>query len=70
MLTILSAGSGTNGADGGNGGVIHIYIDEDKTHLLMAVTWDIHGGRGGPPGEHGSPGQGGRGGRGGLGYTW
>ncbi|RDW66553.1 hypothetical protein BP6252_10188 [Coleophoma cylindrospora] len=65
-----AAGKGTDGADGGNGGTIRIMVDEDKTHLLQAVDWDVRGGKGGPPGEHGSPGKAGKGGRGGHGISW
>jgi hypothetical protein len=70
MLIYSSAGGGSNGADGGKGGRIRIYVDEDKTHLLLATSWDVNGGKGGPAGEHGVPGPGGKGGKGGQGYTW
>ncbi|RDW71671.1 hypothetical protein BP5796_07705 [Coleophoma crateriformis] len=65
-----AAGKGTDGADGGNGGTIRIMVDEDKTHLLQAVDWDVRGGKGGPPGEHGCPGLAGKGGSGGRGISW
>jgi hypothetical protein len=69
-LTTSSAGSGTYGADGGNGGSIDILVDENMTHLLIAVEWDTRGGSGGPPGHHGKPGKGGPGGKGGVAYEW
>lgn len=65
-----SAGEGSNGADGGDGGTIQIIVDEENIHLLLAVQWDIRGGQGGEPGRHGKPGKGGKGGRGGKGYKW
>lgn len=65
-----SAGAGTNGGDGGNGGQVRIYVDEDKTHLLLAINWEVRGGKGGSAGEHGTPGPGGKGGRGGQSITW
>jgi hypothetical protein len=67
---LCSAGAGSNGADGGKGGMINICVDEDKTHLLLATTWDISGGKGGGAGEHGIPGPGGKGGEGGRSFTW
>lgn len=45
-------------------------MHEDQVHLLMAVKWDVGGGKGGKPGQHGHPGQGGRKGKGGKGYEW
>ncbi|CZR55745.1 uncharacterized protein PAC_05633 [Phialocephala subalpina] len=65
-----NAGSGTNVAKGGKGGTIRIYVDEDKTHLLLAASWDVQGGKGGVSGEHGKLGAGGRGGNGGQDSTW
>ncbi|KAI0420609.1 hypothetical protein F5X98DRAFT_331382 [Xylaria grammica] len=65
-----SAGHGGNGGDGGNGGTIEILVHEDQAHLLMAVKWDLSGGKGGQAGSHGRPGGGGRGGKGGKGHTW
>ena len=59
-----------NGADGGHGGDIRIYVDEENTHLLLASHCDTSGGKGGAPGSHGKPGRGGRGGVGGAGYRW
>ena len=70
FLNNLSAGLGSHGANGGDGGVIEIHVDEDNTHLLFAVKWDVRGGRGGAPGRHGDPGAGGRGGHGGQGHVW
>ena len=71
MLTYCtSAGEGTDGADGGDGGTIQIYVDQDNIHLLLAVHWDVRGGKGGPPGRHGKPGRGGIGGKGGAGHKW
>ncbi|KAN0122123.1 hypothetical protein V8E51_000449 [Hyaloscypha variabilis] len=64
------AGAGTNGADGGKGGKIQVCVDENNTHLLLAMSWEVSGGKGGASGEHGSPGLGGKGGKGGLGVTW
>jgi hypothetical protein len=69
-LTVNSAGHGTDGADGGNGGIVQIILDENNTHLLMAVKYDVRGGQGGNPGQHGQPGDGGTGGRGGDGHKW
>lgn len=65
-----SAGEGTNGADGGDGGQIEIHLNEDNTHLLFAADWDVRGGLGGVSGCHGKPGKGGLGGQGGRGITW
>ncbi|KAI1129448.1 hypothetical protein F5Y10DRAFT_290977 [Nemania abortiva] len=65
-----NAGHGGNGGDGGNGGTIEVVVHEDQTHLLMAVKWDLSGGKGGKPGKHGQPGRGGSGGKGGKGYEW
>lgn len=45
-------------------------MNEDDTHLLLAVSWDVSGGAGGTAGQHGRPGNGGQGGRGGEGYSW
>ena len=70
-LTFLcSAGRGSNGADGGDGGTIEISVDEDNTHLLFAVQYDVKGGKGGSPGCHGQAGSGGQGGNGGAGHEW
>ena len=69
-LIIFSAGQGTSGADGGEGGAIEIHLHEDNTHLLMAAVWNIDGGHGGAPGHHGNAGQGGPGGSGGKGHKW
>ncbi|KAI8627526.1 hypothetical protein F5Y19DRAFT_486768 [Xylariaceae sp. FL1651] len=63
-----NAGRGSKGGDGGGGGTIEIVVDEDEAHLLMAVKWDLSGGKGGQPGRHGRPGAGGKGGKGGKGY--
>ncbi|KAI8950261.1 hypothetical protein F4801DRAFT_602477 [Xylaria longipes] len=63
-----SGGHGGNGGDGGDGGTIEIVVHEDQAHLLMAVKWDLSGGKGGQPGKHGQPGRGGSGGKGGKGY--
>ena len=65
-----SAGTGTNGGDAGNGGQFRLYVDEDKTYLLLAASWEVRGGKGGVKGEHGTPGPGGKGGKGGQGITW
>jgi hypothetical protein len=65
-----SAGTGTNGGDAGNGGQVRLYVDEDKTHLLLATSWEVCGGKGGVAGEHGTPGPGGKGGKGGRNITW
>lgn len=65
-----SAGIGRNGGDAGNGGQVRICVDADKTHLLLATSWDVHGGSGGVAGEHGTPGPGGKGGKGGQGFKW
>lgn len=50
------AGRGTNGGNGGNGGTIDIILNEDSTHLLMAVSTDVRGGPGDVAGRHGRPG--------------
>lgn len=65
-----SAGYGTDGGNGGNGGVVIIEVSEHDTNLLLAVDWDVSGGRGGDCGIHGNPGEGGQGGEGGAGFTW
>ena len=65
-----SAGLGTNGADGGSGGTIEVFVDEESTHLLFAVQFEVHGGKEGKPGCHGKPGKEGLGGNGGGGHTW
>jgi hypothetical protein len=70
MIPVHRAGNGTDGADGGRGGTIQIHVDEDKTHLLVAVDWEVKGGQGGPPGQHGTPGLGGKGGPGGQPLSW
>jgi len=70
MLIDFSAGSGTDGANGGNGGRIQIKLTEENTYLLLATSWDVKGGNGGRAGEHGKPGSGGKGGQGGQGFTW
>ena len=64
------AGNGTSGAKGGQGGTIQIHVDEDKTHLLLGVDWDVKGGKGGSPGKNGVPGVGGKGGSGGQAISW
>ncbi|KAI2625607.1 hypothetical protein GGR54DRAFT_653997 [Hypoxylon sp. NC1633] len=64
------AGNGGDGADGGNGGTIEIVVHEDQAHLLMAIKWDVGGGKGGQLGQHGRPGQGGTKGKGGKGHEW
>ena len=65
-----SGGYGTDGADGGNGGTVFVRVKEQDAHLLLAVDWDIDGGKGGNSGAHGNPGDGGEGGDGGVGCTW
>ena len=67
---VSSAGSGSHGANGGDGGNVHIIVNENMTHLLYAVKWLVHGGLGGDPGDHGEPGQGGLGGPGGAPFEW
>ncbi|RYC54649.1 hypothetical protein CHU98_g11559 [Xylaria longipes] len=67
-MAASSGGHGGNGGDGGDGGTIEIVVHEDQAHLLMAVKWDLSGGKGGQPGKHGQPGRGGSGGKGGKGY--
>jgi hypothetical protein len=62
--------TGSRGGDGGPGGEIHIVLNEDSTHLLMAVSCDVSGGKGGIAGQHGLAGEGGRGGTGGQGWRW
>lgn len=64
------AGRGSNGGDGGSGGALHIIMHESNTHLLMAVSCEVRGGKGGVAGKHGKPGAGGRGGKGGEGWRW
>jgi len=70
LIWLCSGGVGCPGADGGSGGSIKIYVDEDKTHLLLATYIDVKGGKGGEAGEHGKPGAGGRGGKGEQGHRW
>lgn len=65
-----SAGRGSHGAVGGEGGNVTIYVDEDRLHLLLAVSWDVRGGLGGAEGNHGQPGIGGAGGAGGRCFVW
>ncbi|CUS12727.1 unnamed protein product [Tuber aestivum] len=62
-------GYGTDGADGGNGGTIFVRVNEQDANLLLALDWDISGGKGGDSGVHGNPGDGGEGGDGGVGCT-
>jgi hypothetical protein len=47
-----------------------MYVDENRTHLLLAVSWDVRGGLGGAEGHHGQPGIGGTGGLGGQRFVW
>lgn len=61
---------GTNGGDGGYGGVVSIEVSEHDTNLLLVVDWDVSGGIGGASGIHGRPGDGGQSGQGGQGCTW
>lgn len=70
QINLLHSAGLTSGVDGGRGGRIEISVDEDSTHLLFAVQWDISGGRGGDPGHHSEPGLGGHGGYGGSGHQW
>ncbi|KAI1288845.1 hypothetical protein F5Y03DRAFT_401513 [Xylaria venustula] len=65
-----NAGHGGNGGDGGNCGTIEILVHEDQVHLLMAVQWDLSGGKGGQPGRYSQPGCGGKGGKGGKEHEW
>lgn len=65
-----SAGKGSDGADGGPGGTIEIVLHERQTHLLLATTWDVKGGRGGIAGKHGKAGKQGKGGSGGNAHEW
>ena len=65
-----SAGRGSHGAPGGQGGSVTIYVDEHDTHLLQAASWDVRGGFGGEEGHHGEPGIGGAGGAGGQRFIW
>jgi hypothetical protein len=50
-----AAGQGSSGADGGAEGDIHIVVDENSIHLLIAVSWDLSGGTGGRAGRNGIP---------------
>lgn len=45
-------------------------VEEDHTHLLIALSCDVRGGAGGKPGKHGEPGKGGDMGKGGKGHEW
>jgi hypothetical protein len=67
---VISAGAGTNGANGGAAGNVFISVAEHDLDTLVGVTWDVTGGKGGLSGTHGTPGDGGQGGRGGDGYAW
>lgn len=63
-------GSGGAGGSGGHGGDITVTVDEKNLDLLMLVTPENHGGRGGVGGDGGLGGVGGRGGAGGNSYSW
>ncbi|KAH0564731.1 hypothetical protein GP486_001878 [Trichoglossum hirsutum] len=63
-------GYGTSGADGADAGNVFVSVSEDDLDLLIALQWDINGGKGGLSGTHGDPGDGGIGGNGGDGCTW
>lgn len=65
-----AGGRGSDGGRGGPGGKILIYVDENQTELLHAVTWDVSGGKGGEAGPHGQGGEGGAGGKGGGAVVW
>ncbi|OCL06100.1 hypothetical protein AOQ84DRAFT_366097, partial [Glonium stellatum] len=65
-----NAGRGTDGASGGDGGDIEVRLHENNTHLLLATSCNVKGGKGGAAGRHGSPGKGGKGGKGGPGHRW
>jgi hypothetical protein len=58
-----SGGYGSSGANGGHGGRIEVLVQEADMDLLIAVSWDVSGGRGGAAGAHGDGGRGGKGGR-------
>jgi hypothetical protein len=59
----LYTGHGSSGANGGNGGLVELYVTTNETYLLMSVedleipTSIIHKGTGGQPGKHGFPGR-------------
>lgn len=63
-----NAGEGSNGGDGGHGGATLIIVNKDNTHLLLAVSCDVSGGKGGAPGKHGRAGISGNGGKAGESY--
>lgn len=65
-----SAGCGSHGGNGGQGGSIQILLDAHNTHLLFAVRCNVVGGEGGPAGKHGKIGMGGEGGVGGAAIEW
>jgi hypothetical protein len=57
-------GRGSSGANGGNGGLVELYVTTNETYLLMSVedlenptTCVVHKGTGGRPGKHGRPGR-------------
>ena len=60
------------GADGGNGGMVNIVVQEEDAHLLMLVDHniDVSGGFGGSPGSNGHGGGGGFPGGGGERHTY
>jgi len=64
-----SGGAGSDGANGGDGGIIEVSVHEEDMHLLIAVGWNIRGGDGGVRGVNGKGGRGGPGGPGGRGWS-
>lgn len=69
-LTFASGGYGTKGENGANGGVIEVTVREEDMNLLIAVEYNIAGGRVGPKGAHGHGGKEGDGSPGGASCSW
>lgn len=69
-MALVSAGAGSDGADGAPGGNVFVTVHDDDTDLLLPISYNVNGGEGGKSGSHGMPGEGGRGGRGGNPYAW
>jgi hypothetical protein len=47
-----------------------VIVEENQTHILIALSFDLCGGAGGKAGKHGRPGKGGNMGKGGKGHEW
>jgi hypothetical protein len=69
-VTVAQGGRGSSGAAGGRGGVVHVGVRDEDTHLLMLLRQGVDGGAGGARGAHGSGGAAGAGGPGGSSHHW